>query len=384
MHPDTIEELEESQRLVRGNEGLRFLEWHGPLGSTPLVVDDFGGLGKLKKLNLSRWDVSEGRLWGVLESLAGSLKVLEIDWLTGVNDIGNHDDNSNDNINDSSNKSSHSVPAMLPLLESYRAPGLPHGPDPVAFVKRCPNLVRLVLSLDPEKGYYKDGMDITCLADSLRQFCPNLRAFTLKGYITPDQKATLIRNCTASTRGLSELVVDVNTMGKNLMDSMAVHAPTLETLGILTTTDGETVKMRRFLQLPVQCPRLKWFAVNACYNRESARSTLGALKAANWQCSTMEVLDLDAGDPSEEQLGDKVYILKELFATGPILGWYFHPKASLTFSDYDAFWSRTFCRELFESVQGLTNLRMVRWCGAVFTRSKYYNRAFVEDTPLLY
>ncbi|KAG0292281.1 hypothetical protein BGZ96_004363 [Linnemannia gamsii] len=209
---------------------------------------------------------------------------------------------------------------MLPLLESYHAPGLPHGPDPAAFVRQCPNLVRLALVLDTGKGYYKDDMDITCLADSLRQFCPNLRALNLRGYITPDQKAILIRNCTANIRGLSELVVDVYTMGKNLMDSMAAHAPTLETLGILTTTDGETVRMRYFLQLSVQCPQLKWFAVHACYNRESAGSILGALKTANWQCPTMEVLDLNVGDPSEEQLEDKVLMLREVFATGPILG----------------------------------------------------------------
>lgn len=333
-------------------------------------MTDFRGLGKLKRLNLSQWNVSGGRLWDVLGFLAGSLKELRIEWLTGVDDIDNSSDNNNN------------VTAMLPLLESYHAPGLPHGPDPAAFVKQCPNLLRLALSLDTEKVYYKDDMDITCLANSLRQFCPNLRALTIRGYLTPNQKATLIRNCIANNRGLSDLVVDVFTMGKNLMDSIAVHAPTLETLGILTSTDGET-KMRHFLELSVQCPRLKWFAVRACYNRESARSTLGALKAANWQCPTMEVLDLNPGDPNKEQSEDKGQMLRELFATGPILGWYFHRKASLTISNYDFFWSRTFGRELFESVQGLTNLRMVRWCGAVFTRSKYYDRAF-GDTPLLY
>ncbi|KAF8934655.1 hypothetical protein BGZ47_010273 [Haplosporangium gracile] len=308
LNPDTIEELGETRHMVRNNGGLRSLEWHGPTGSTPLSVDDFRGLKKVERLNLSRWKVDGGRLWGILGVLAGSLKVLEIGWLTGADD----DDDGDGQM----------ATIMLPLLESYRSSDPSYGPDPAEFVKRCPNLVRSDLSLDTDKGYCKDDKDVSRLSDSLRTHCPKLRALTIKGSITPDQKAILIRSCTSiPNSSLLELVIDVHSMGKDLMDSISLHAPTLETLGILTTIEDEAIKMRSLLQLPVQCPRLEWFAVNAIYSREPARSILGALKAAAWQSSTMEILDLNAGDPSEASIGDGVCMLKDLFANGPILGW---------------------------------------------------------------
>ncbi|KAF9142002.1 hypothetical protein BGX30_003630 [Mortierella sp. GBA39] len=368
LSPETIEELEESRRMMRENGGgLKGLEWNGPTGST-LRVEDFAGLRSLERLRLSRWTVDGGQLWRVLEMLVGSLRVLEIDWLSGVNDDGGD---------------VQGATVTLPLLEAYRASGPPFGPDPANFVKRCPNLVRSVLSLDAGKGYHKDdNKDMTRLADSLRTHCPNLRAMTINGSIPPDQKAILIRSCTSipSNSSLLELVVDVQSMGKDLTDSILIHAQTLETLGTLTST--RDIMMEQLLQIPVQCPRLKWFAVHAIYSRESARSILGALKAAAWQSSAMEILDLDAGDPSEAWVKGEVFMLKDLFASGPILGWYFHPKGELlSCSDDDVFWSEAFARELFEAVRGLKKLRMLRWCGNVFTRSSYYDRAY---TPLLY
>ncbi|KAH7059946.1 hypothetical protein BKA57DRAFT_446035 [Linnemannia elongata] len=383
LNPETIEELEESRRMVRENGGgLKELEWNGPTGSTPLRVEDFAGLKTLEKLRLSRWKVDGGRLWSVLEVLAGSLKVLEIDWLSGVDELFDINDDGVD---------VQGTAMILPLLEVYRAYGPPHGPNPANFVKRCPNLVRSVLSLDADECYYKDdNKNITRLADSLHTRCPNLRALTIKGSIPSYQKAILIRNCPSipGSSGLSELVVHIESVGKDLMDSISIHAPTLETLGILTSTsidDEETIMMKYLLQVSVQCSRLKWFAVNAIYSRESARSILSALKVAAWQSSAMEILDLDAGTPSEEWVKDEVFDLRDLFVSGPILGWYFHPKkASLSSSDDDIYWSETFARELFEAVQGLERLRVLRWCGAVFTRSSYYDRTLAVNTPLLY
>lgn len=380
LNPETIEELEESRRMVRENGGgLKELVWNGPTESTPLRVEDFAGLRTLERLNMSRWKVDGGRLWNVLEVLAGSLRILEIDWLSIVDELFGIDDDGGD---------VQGAVVILPLLEAYRACGPPYGPDPTNFVKRCPNLIRSVLSLDADMGYYKNNnKDITRLADSFRTHCPNLRALTIKGSIPPDQKAILIRNCTSipSSSSLLELVIYEQSMGKDLMDSISIHAHTLETLGILTsslTDDEATVMMNHLLQIPVQCPRLKWFAVHAIYSHESARSILTALKAVAWQSSAMEILDLNAGDPSEAW-GEKSFRLKDLFMSGPILGWYFHPKKeSLSCSDDDVYWSEAFARELFEAVRGLEKLRVLRWCGADFTRSSYYDRA--RDTPLLY
>ncbi|KAF9548690.1 hypothetical protein EC957_005929 [Mortierella hygrophila] len=365
LSPETIEELEESRRMMKDNDGgLKELEWNGPTGST-LRVEDFAGLRSLERLKLSRWKVDGGQLWRVLEMLVGSLRVLEIDWLSGVDDDGGD---------------VQGAAVTLALLEAYCAS---YGPDPANFVKRCPNLVRSVLSLDTGKGYYKDdNKDMARLADSLRTHCPNLRALTINGSIPPDQKAILIRNCASipSSSSLLELVVDVQSMSKDLMDSILIHAQTLETLGTLTST--RNIMMEQLLQIPVQCPRLKWFAVHAIYTRESAWSILGALKAAAWQSSAMEILDLDAGDPSEAWVKGEVFMLKDLFASGPILGWYFHPKEGLlSYSDDGVFWSEAFARELFEAVEGLEKLRILRWCGNVFARSSFYDRAY---TPLLY
>ncbi|KAF9080059.1 hypothetical protein BGX29_005662, partial [Mortierella sp. GBA35] len=161
---------------------------------------DFAQLPQLENLTISQWDVSRGRLPRALMPLAGSLKTLFIGWVMGLNKGGFFGHLSSDDGGDESEGEEEVVEEedllgqgaaaggedaqvdgkdirdtfMLPMLESYIAvTASPYAPDPAEFVKYCPNLVRLELTLAPDGN----AVDIKRISNSLRDYCPKLRAF---------------------------------------------------------------------------------------------------------------------------------------------------------------------------------------------------------------
>ncbi|KAF9079387.1 hypothetical protein BGX23_004213, partial [Mortierella sp. AD031] len=165
-------DLANLRRLIRSNPGLKTLAWNGPNGSELLEVTDLARLPHLEHLTLSRWDVSRGRFPKALLPVSGSLKTLRIGWVLGLHEGGffgqvpsEYGDESEDeeeeeeeadllgegaaaggDAKDDGNDISTTF--MLPLLESYTtATGPPYAPDPAEFVKYCPNLTRLDLTL---------------------------------------------------------------------------------------------------------------------------------------------------------------------------------------------------------------------------------------------
>ena len=192
----------------------------------PLPCNEFASLTRLERLTLSMWDVSEGRLGKALTPLTGSIKELEISWLPGLHVQGEDSDNggNGDGLDDGS--------LIFPCLELVRLFGLIFGPDPAEFVKCCPKLVRLELTMESCMANYKDDEDITRITNSLCAHCPKLRSLAVNGSIDQGLKATLIRNCAVSNN-LSEIVVVVTSTDNRIADSIAFHASTLEALGIL-------------------------------------------------------------------------------------------------------------------------------------------------------
>ncbi|KAF9142001.1 hypothetical protein BGX30_003629 [Mortierella sp. GBA39] len=321
-----ITDIGESLELVRSNPGLKSLK-----------------LGK------------------VLRPLAGSIKELEIGWLTGLRVQGEDSDNGG-NSDDQEDGS-----LIFPCLELVRLTGLILGPDPAEFVKCCPNLVRLELTMEKYMANYKDDKDIARITDSLRAHCPKLRSLAVNGTIDHGLKAALIRNCAVSN--LSEIVVVVPSIDNRIADSIAFHASTLETLGILIMTDG-VVNLDRLFQLPVRCPRLKQVSVGAWYCCETGPAILDAIRTAAWRgINKLEVLDLDIGDINGTSKRVDASTLQEMFEDGPIMGWHYHARGSTALYRDEVRMSRAFVEDMFTSVAGLENLRMLRWCMVVFTRS---------------
>ncbi|KAF9903715.1 hypothetical protein EC991_003409 [Linnemannia zychae] len=290
--------VDDQRQLIQSNPSLKSLKWMGSFAPLPLPFEDFEGLSQLENLELCYWDLLDGRLGKALQPMAGSLKRLEIKWAEPcVRDLGGNmiewiarqDYNGQDNT------------LMLPSLESYHGQGLLFGPDPAQFIRLCPSLVRLELTLDRHMDNYVYNKDVVGISDSLRDCCPRLSAFALQGSIDQGLKA----------------------------------------------------------------------------------SVLDAMTTSTWNCHGLEILDVDIGSLEEEAYVENESQLDEVFGDGPILGWYYHPKVSA--QQYSEHFSlrKEFVEAIFESVQRFHRLRMMRWCGAVFTRSSNRASALYEVLPLL-
>ncbi|KAF9153056.1 hypothetical protein BG015_004196 [Linnemannia schmuckeri] len=365
-----------SRQMVRSNPGLKSLKWNGPSILPLLPCDEFASLTRLESLTLSLWDVSGGRLGRALRLLAGSIKELEIGWLTGLHVQGTRwiTAEGNDTEDDS---------LIFPCLELVRLPGLCFGPDPAEFVKSCPNLARLELTLERYKDNYKDDEDIVRITDSLCAHCPKLRSLAVKGTIEQGLKATLIRNC-ATSNSLSEIIVVVPSIDSHIADSIALHASTLSTLGILNMTNGP-VALDQLFQLPARCPRLRQFSVGAWYCCETGPAVLDAIRTAAWRSnSRLEVLDLDIGDIKETSKRADASTLGEMFKDGPIIGWHYHAGDSIASYKTNVRLSRAFVEDMFKSVAGFENLWLLRWCMIVFTRSSRPAEARFASLPFIH
>ncbi|KAF9090066.1 hypothetical protein BGX29_011695, partial [Mortierella sp. GBA35] len=301
------------------------LAWNGPGGSRLLKVTDFAQLLQLENLTLSQWDISRSRLPRALMPLARSLKILMIGWVLGLNgggffghlssDDGGDESEDEDEVEEEEDLLGQGAAAggggdadgkdirdifMLPMLESYTAViAPPYAPDPAEFVKYCPSLVRLDLTLVPDGN----AADIERISNSLCDYCPKLHAFAVRGTIEQEDKEMLIRNCTAA--GLSELIITYSCVKESTIDAVAVHASILETLGVFNPVDDDAA-LDHIFHLPVRCPRLKWFSVSVWRCPVSHKVILEALKtsSSSWQRSGLERLDLEILTPDEEHSYD--------------------------------------------------------------------------------
>ncbi|KAF9899245.1 hypothetical protein EC991_009228 [Linnemannia zychae] len=367
--------LDQTRQIVQSNSGIKSLEWIGPDSSHCLEPNDLAHLSQLQRLALSRWDVSEGRFDKILKALAGSLRRLDIGWSVNMSKEQcerNEEREAQEWLTEDSDEphNQDKRPLELPLLEFLRANNAPYSPDPADIIRACLNLTQLELSLYNYENYVIDK-DLASISNSIKECCPKLYSFVIMGMAGQEHKAKLIHNC-AATNSLSELVVEVSSVGEEIIDSIIRHAPTLETVGVQNTTeDNDDASLDLLFQLPARCPRMKHLSITAWYCYGSSRSALDIVKAtiSTWQCRELEVLDLDIGDPSRGFPWREKSTLDEIFEDGPVLGWYYHPKESLVAGDNDIYWDTAFLEDVFETVKGLEKLCVMRWFGVVLTRS---------------
>ncbi|KAG0380965.1 hypothetical protein BGX24_002185 [Mortierella sp. AD032] len=257
-HPSN---LNDHRRLINSNSSLRSLEWNGPdIDLLHLALEDSDQLLQLESLTLSDWIETGGSLRKVHLPLARSLKKLKMKH-TKVADV---------------------YLALTQLSLSGISPALRDSK----------------LNLDKYMDNYVSDKDVARISESLRDHCPKLVAFVLQGTIDERLKATLIGNIAASN-SLLELVVVVFRVERYLVDSIARHALTLETLGILLTTNNHT-NLDLLFQLPMRCPQLKYLSILASFASEPGQDIVDALKTSTWGCRELEVLDVHIGEPYEK------------------------------------------------------------------------------------
>ncbi|KAF9547488.1 hypothetical protein EC957_008325 [Mortierella hygrophila] len=308
--------LPDAKRLLRTNPRLKCLSWTGPTRSTTaLDVEDLVGLAGLENLSLDRWDCSDGRLDMVLKSVAGSLKVLCVGWICGV-ETGlssvplppvssaspsssppattpgatalqslrekprNGVDNGRSNTTDI---------WMLPRLEELVWSGGDLDDEYLSeLVKRCPKLKNVTLYVN------HGGWDFDRLAASLGNYCPDIETLEVDPVIETFEVETLIRHCSPNRPQLRKLRIAVNGPNElGLVSAILPHASTLEDFEIYRTqeeTDGPL-----YLRLLVACSRLTRFAF---FSRAAPFDVefLETLKQERWGCcERLRELSLDLG-----------------------------------------------------------------------------------------
>lgn len=395
LHPD-IGCVRRAQQLVQSNPGLKSLDYDGYTCECPLDPNDFAQLSQLEDLPLLGWIISEpGSLGRALAPLAGSLRKLRLGEFAGIEyDDRDWDENVSGQGRTSDegyNNGDFGDTPLLSCVEYLRVTGPPYGVNAAGLVRLCPNLVRLDLALNEDITGNKSHPFTLRLSDSISKYCPNLNSLALRGSLIQERKEALIRGCAAANR-LSEMVIVLRSVSQGTIDSIALHASTLETLGILNTTD-DNVDLDLLFQLSAQCPRLKWFSIAAWTCSETPSWTvLDALKRSSiWRCHDLEILDVDISEPisrSDEKEGDSdVVLLSKLFENGPVDGWYYHSeKSDIAGEEDDWEMSEGFVRELFNTMARFEfeHLRQLRWSGAMFTRSCRRASAEYDGLPFMY
>jgi hypothetical protein len=102
-----------------------------------------------------------------------------------------------------------------------------------------------------------------------------------------------------------------------------------------------------------------------------------------WGCQGIEQLFLDVTPPEEEGKQEGAASVEETFMDGPVLGWSLCPKQAVVTMSYVLKMQKGFFEDLFESVQSLEHLRVIRWNSLKFVRtSRYLRGASLHDQPL--
>lgn len=367
-------DMDAQRQLVRANPGLKTLRWNGPYKKIPLDLEDFVHLKRIRSLNISQWIGGEGALAGVLKAVAGSLVRLDLGWIQGM---AKSDLDAAASNGEGCDKK-HIDGLVLPYLETYTSScSSPISPDPSDLVQYFPNLKNCDTILTGD-------IDVTRFSDTLMDFCPKLDSLTVRHYARLHLGEAIIRNLGGGGhRGPIHRLVSISVsqvlVSKNLVSAILLHAPTLKYLTIMIqevnaagVEDSDVATA--FLPL-VGCRYLKSFSF--CIWNRGARSAAileGLQHVHTWVCREIEQLFLDITPPEEEGKQQGAASVEETFMDGPVLGWSLCPKQAVVTMSYVLKMQKGFFEDLFESVQRLEYLRVVRWNGLKFVRTGRYLR----------
>ncbi|KAF9548675.1 hypothetical protein EC957_005914 [Mortierella hygrophila] len=363
-------DMSAQRQLVRTNSGLKALRWHGPYRKVPLNPQDFVHLNRIQSLVISHWIGGNGELARTLKAVAGSLVNLYLGWIEGMAKPGLAVEVSGDEGVDKK----HTDDLVLPYLETFTSScNWPNGPDPSDLVQSCPNLRSCDTILTGE-------IDVMRLSNTLMDCCPRLDNLTVRDYAQLRLGEALVRNLGGGgSRGpihrLVSITVSQVLITKNLVSAILLHAPTLEYLTIMVQevdVDGteDSGVATAFLPL-VGCRLLKSFSF-CIWNRASRSAAIleGLQQVQTWGCRGIEQLFLDVTPPDGEGKQEGSASVEDILMDGLDLGWTLCPKRAVITTSYVLKMKKDFFQDLFGAVQGLEQLRVVRWNGLVFERTR--------------
>ncbi|KAF8945826.1 hypothetical protein BGZ47_001903, partial [Haplosporangium gracile] len=282
--------------------------------TTALDVEDLIGFTGLETLRLDRWDCSDGRLDMVLKVVAGSLKVLCVGWIGGVESglssappsplllasaaLSPLPTTSTTSLKSLREKSLNGVDTrrsnttyewMLPRLEKLVWSGGELDDEYLSeLIKRCPKLKAVTFYVD------HGGWDFDRLAARLGGYCPNIESLEVDPVIETHEVEALIRHCSPSRPQLRRLRIAVNGPNElGLISAILPHASTLEDFEIYRTQDDMDGPL--YLRLLVACSKLTRFAFfsrAAPFDADFMKTS----KQERWGCrDTLRELRLDLG-----------------------------------------------------------------------------------------
>ncbi|KAF9155928.1 hypothetical protein BG015_007959 [Linnemannia schmuckeri] len=365
-------DLDAQRQLVRTNPGLRVLRWDGPYTQVPLNPQDFVHLKRIRSLVISHWVGGDGALAKVLTEVSGSLVKLDLGWIQGMekSDLAAKVSAGEGSVKKRTDG------LVLPYLETFISScSWPKGPDPSDLVQCCPNLKSCDTILTGD-------IDVTRLSDTLIDCCPKLDNVTVRDYVRLHLGEILVRDLGGGgprepIHKLVSISVSQVLVTKNLVAAILLHAPTLEYLTIMVqevNADGaeDSGVATAFLPL-VGCRFLKSFSF-CIWNRATRSAAIldGLQQVYTWECRGIEQLFLDFTPPEEESKQEGSVSVEETFMDGPVLGWTLCPKQAVSTNSYVLKMKKDFFNDVFEAVQRLELLRVMRWNGLKFVRTSRY------------
>ncbi|KAF9147795.1 hypothetical protein BG015_010513 [Linnemannia schmuckeri] len=383
------------KRLVRTNgEGLRALAWHGyGIAFQPAYFDmgDFVGFKQLRFLQLDKWFGGEGLLARVLDSVAGTVEVLQLyqilDVLPGAFNMDDHADDAmslwtamtSDEPKEPRRLRRLVMPKVVTLkftVEKERNEGL------VELVTCCPNLQRLSftpsceantvrLAKDIEEFGLRNLQSLTVKNDEARGLdgvqCATLLQSSMEASKEP---TTSIKSTTATRhgrRGLEKINIKPEALENEprLVSRIVLHADTLWSLK-LTLCGTSQIMSETFLpQILYQCHNLEVFSVKTEKIQFDLFEALGS-SSGPWACRRLRKfifsaaefpipeLEKEEEDDEEGEGGagalsvgrnwfrswrnkmntttnramDTLTNVKSISSTHPVMGWYKHTSAT--------------------------------------------------------
>jgi hypothetical protein len=287
--------------LLRNNQNLKVLHWHG---EDPRIMLDVKGLVLQKHLLqvlLMQWDGGDGRLVAVLRAIAGTVKRIGLFMLNNVHEGDlllppkksstkttskrtgeKHDDDREGAI-------------MLPEVEMLTIQLIPNRcMGLVDLLRCCPKLADL--SVNCGAG------DISRLIFNIQHYIPNLKRLRILDSVhhPPETVEALIR---ASRRGrsLERLSIKICELTEGVTWAIIAHGGRLKSLEITVASLGP-LNLEYLMDILARCTKLESFTCNIASEVTTYQDILKALARQPWGGPELSHFDINITSPENKPM----------------------------------------------------------------------------------
>ncbi|KAF9386173.1 hypothetical protein CPB97_003969 [Podila verticillata] len=269
---DEIKHETMTNLIAMNRRRLKQLRWYGRHTPTTLDVGALTGspLQQLEMLCLSSWNVYNGRIAKVLDSVSGTLKYLSLNSMHGIR----REDFDN---------------LTLPHVTDVE---LSFGQDPILGLedvfRSVPNVQRITLHF----GYHWDAKRI---AQNIRECCPKVQEITIHSPTEDEDLADIIASCPPLTLIMARMHIGLSD--KVTQAILSRHTECLESLEVQTEWNSPPANVSNLARVLHSCHRLKSLHFQGM--QEVTEDKLSSeLLARPWACQGLECLHLKGFKPN--------------------------------------------------------------------------------------